>query len=94
MGNPQGEMQKLYKKAYNKGILKENVDWLMDNSIINNEIEIINNSVVEFVKICVLMAYRIKEENTERIDYFKDFIYPHISKIFNKSDLYGYTQLG
>lgn len=50
--------KKIYKCAYGKGILKANVDYLLDNCIINNEIEIIDNRVIEFIKMLVLIQYR------------------------------------
>lgn len=53
----------IYKKAYAKGIRKEYVNDLIDSSIINKEIEIVDNRVIMMVILRVLIQYRINKIN-------------------------------
>lgn len=46
-----------YKRAYAYGIKKANVDYLMDNFIINKDVQIIDNKVIMMVKILILMNF-------------------------------------
>lgn len=52
----------IYKRAYSKGILRENVNYLLDNLVINNEIEIIDNRVILMLVISLLVPYRTRVE--------------------------------
>lgn len=49
-----------YKKAYSHGILKKNVDTLLDNFIINKEIEIIDNKVIECFMIIMILRHLVQ----------------------------------
>jgi len=60
----------IYRSAYKKGILKGDVDYLIDNKIIDKEINIIDIKLLELVKILLLVLYRIKSSKDERIDCF------------------------
>ena len=79
--------KKIYKKAYGCGILKGNVDYLIDNKVINESIEIIDNAFIyyfEMLVLSVLVQYKNKKQNDcVLIDCLKVYTeYIQIVKIF------------
>lgn len=61
----------IYKGAYKKGILKGNVDYLIDNNIVDKEINIIDVELLEYSKILLLVLYRIKSLESIKIDCYQ-----------------------
>jgi len=53
----------IYRYAYKYGILKHNVDYLIDNKIIDKSIIIIDVKLLELAKILLLVLYRINNSN-------------------------------
>lgn len=53
----------IYKKAYCNGIRKEYVDDLIDNSIINKDIELIDSRFIMMCVLLLLIQYRINKIN-------------------------------
>lgn len=56
-----------YKKAYSKGIKKQFVDELLDDCVINKEIEIIDNRVILFSVMLILM-YILRTRKIEEFE--------------------------
>jgi hypothetical protein len=60
-----------YKKAYSYGILKENVDWLIDSRMINKDVKVINSKVIEVMFLLFLIQLRIKYVRNKFNDSFE-----------------------
>jgi len=48
----------IYKKAYSHGILKQNVDWLIDNCIISKDIEVTDYRVIYWFEMMVYYYFQ------------------------------------
>lgn len=60
----------IYKRAYYHGIKKSNVDILIDNCIINKDIKIIDNRVIQYVKLLMLYVFL-----SELVQYKTRYVY-------------------
>jgi len=74
--------KEVYKKAYSKGIKKENVDYLILNCVINEDIEIIDNRILDLV-----MCFLVPLITSKYIlcEYLKSYTeYFQTQKVFRK----------
>ena len=61
----------IYRDAYKYGIFKHNVDFLLDNKIIDKSIIIIDINFINFIKTLLLILYRIKDNKSKSIECFE-----------------------
>lgn len=73
-----------YKKAYCNGIRKEYVDDLIDNSIINKEIQIVDKELIYYIFTTFIIRYRIKHIAIKlcALLYFLNKDYSHNLKLW------------
>ena len=61
----------IYKNAYSKGILKGDVDYLIDNRIVDKSINIISSDLIYAYKILFLVIYRINGLDSDEIECYR-----------------------
>lgn len=84
--------KKIYKLAYCKGILKGNLDELIDNKVINESINVIDDALIYYFKMLVLsylVQYRIKREFKSFFEVLEFYNQYQHTKL-NLYEIYGY----